>query len=191
MSRESRISVTRTVQTRVDAAGHLNSPGDAVLIERGGPRWLIMLCPCGCGDEIPINLDSRTGPAWRLYRDSKRGISLYPSVWRDTGCESHFIVWRGRIYLFGGRDHGLWSRTIDEINSSLLDEVRNRLPRRGLVSYVDIADSLGEIPWEVLNACRRLVHNGEASEGKGPERGKFGKIAEFGSGADSGQLHNK
>jgi len=34
----------------------VSAPGDAVLIERGAPRWLLLAR--GCGTELPINLDT-------------------------------------------------------------------------------------------------------------------------------------
>src|SRR5258708_7376675 len=65
------LALKSTVESRASAADLLKSPGDAVLIQRGQPRWLILKCPCGCGDEIPVNLDRRAGKAWRFYGDAK------------------------------------------------------------------------------------------------------------------------
>ena len=73
----------------------LHEPGEAVLVSRGHDRLLVMRCPCACGDDIIVNLDREAGPAWVLYQ-RRRGTSLYPSVWRDTGCGSHFVVWEDR-----------------------------------------------------------------------------------------------
>src|SRR6266478_332599 len=91
----------RVVPTRGEASAYLKAPGDAVIVERGRPRLLMLSCPCGCGEELPINLDARAGPAWRLYRNRRTGMSLFPSVWRESGCESHFVVWGDKIFLFG------------------------------------------------------------------------------------------
>jgi len=30
----------------------VSAPGDAVLIKRGAPRWLLLARPCGCGTEL-------------------------------------------------------------------------------------------------------------------------------------------
>ena len=54
-----RLRFCGTVSTRGAASTHLKSAGDAVLIERGRPRLLVLSCPCGCGEEFPINLDPR------------------------------------------------------------------------------------------------------------------------------------
>src|SRR5437867_10955077 len=87
-----------SVVSRDDARPFLVASGDIVLVQRGRPRSVIMKCPCGCREELVINLDDRVGPAWRLYRD-KRGLTLFPSVWRDSGCRSHFIVWHDTILM--------------------------------------------------------------------------------------------
>jgi hypothetical protein len=176
MSEDPKLQLKRVVQSRGEAAGYLKSPGDAVLIERGRPRWLLLSCPCGCGEELPINLDSRAGPAWRLYKNAKLGVSVYPSVWRDTGCGSHFIIWRDSIFLFGQDDDYFGWRGRDEEMAVLSEAVRERLIENKFVSYVDISDLLGEVPWDVLHACRSLVRKGIAREGMGKQRGTFRRI---------------
>lgn len=96
-----RLKFKGVIQTRSEASGLLKSPGDAVLIERGKPRWLLISCPCGCGDEFPINLDPRAGPAWRLYQNQRTGLTLSPSVWRKSGCCSHYVIWHNQILMSG------------------------------------------------------------------------------------------
>jgi hypothetical protein len=46
---------------------------------------------------LSINLDPRTGKAWRLRQD-RFGVTLLPSVWRTSGCKSHFILWRNAVW---------------------------------------------------------------------------------------------
>jgi len=171
-----KVLVRGTVQSRGEVAGLLKVPGDVVIIERGTPRWLLMKCPCGCGEDLPVNLDKRAGPAWRLYRNKNRGISLYPSVWRDTGCKSHFILSRGIIYLFARYDDDWDSHDSAASNDLLQTSVLRELPTAELISYVDIADSLGEVPWDVLDVCRQLVREGRAREGHDKQRGHFGAL---------------
>jgi hypothetical protein len=174
------------VSSRGEASPLLDSSGDAVLVERGRPRLLVLSCPCGCGEQFPINLDPRAGPAWRLYGGSKeidslgagtwrrrRSLSVFPSVWRETGCRSHYIVWDGRIILFG-RDYDYEGSL--ELTAEMMEEVFARLPAKGLASSTDIADALGAVPWDVMTACRRLVKACRAWEGKGKERGHFGRL---------------
>jgi len=114
MTRDKTLRLLKVVSTRGEAAGYLKSPGDAVLIERGRPRLLLLACPCGCGEEYPINLDDRAGKAWRIYRNRGKGLTLFPSVWRDTGCGSHFIIWRDRILLFGQGEEVLDESSLED-----------------------------------------------------------------------------
>lgn len=170
------------VSSRGEASPLLESSGDAVLVERGRPRLLVLSCPCGCGEHFPINLDPRSGPAWHLYGESgdapagrwrrRRSLSLFPSVWRESGCRSHYIIWDGQIILFGQNDEYEGSL---ELTADMLEEVFGRLPAEGLVPLTELADALGAVPWDVATACRRLVKAGRAWEGKGKQRGHFGR----------------
>jgi uncharacterized protein DUF6527 len=164
------------VEHRAEATGHLKAPGDAVLIERGTPRWLLMACPCGCGAELPINLDRRAGKAWRLYKHGNAGLSVYPSVWRDTDCKSHFIIWRGNILLFDEREEDFVSPPLGAALIALTDSVLKEIPVAGFASYVHISDSLAEDPWDVLDVCRTLVNRKLLREGLGKERGTFARL---------------
>jgi len=56
-----------------------------------------MLCPCGCGDRIELNLLQQVRPRWQVFEHPIGFVTLKPSVWRRKGCKSHFIVREGRI----------------------------------------------------------------------------------------------
>lgn len=56
-----------------------------------------MLCPCGCGDVIAMNLLEQTSPRWSVRIDPGGSVSVIPSVWRSKGCRSHFWLWESRI----------------------------------------------------------------------------------------------
>lgn len=165
------VNVKAVVESRSDVGTLLKKPGDAVIIQRGRPRWLMLKCPCGCGEDIPINLDQRAGKAWRYYEGGGRGVTLFPSIWRDTNCQSHFIVWRGRILLFDGYGVGEASRLPGLLD--LVQRVRSVWPSGAMVSYVEVADAMGEIPWDVLEACRHLAREGVLVEGSGQRRTMF------------------
>lgn len=153
------------VQHRHEADEHLCSPGQAVLVRRGVDRSLTLLCPDGCGETLTINLDRRAGPAWRAYLEGP-ALSLYPSVWRNTGCRSHFIVWRSRIY-WCDRDEELQAVDADleaRVMRALMPTAR---------PYAEIAKDLDVVPWAVLSACRRLQRLGKVREGSGQEQGWF------------------
>lgn len=152
------------------------APGRAILVGREEqPRWLVMTCPCGCGDEIRVNLDHRSGPAWRIYTSPQGRLSVYPSVWRDSGCGSHFIIWSDRLYLFGRYPDDAESQWISAQRRELLPMVRDRLGGEP-VHFVELADEMGQVPWDVLDALRGLARLGEVQEGRGPQSGWFTRV---------------
>lgn len=161
-----RVSVVGEVSHRHEADAILSAPGSAVLVRRGVLRSLVMKCPDSCGDTLTINLDRRAGPAWRMYRN-RHGLSLFPSVWRDSGCKSHFILWRSQLFWCDYDDPEL-----DEQDPHLEQRVFDSLGA-SLIHYTDLADTLGEIPWSVLIACRHLVRQGKAEEGTVKQKGMF------------------
>ncbi|MGO8754722.1 MAG: DUF6527 family protein [Gallionellaceae bacterium] len=168
-----KLTLKATVLSRGAASSYLKKPGDAVIVDRQGPRWLILMCPCGCGEEFPINLDSRSGPAWRLYKNQRTGLSLYPSVWRESECKSHYIIWRNKIFLFNRYDEDFYDTSHKGESLRFKNAVREQLSTQGFISFYDIAEVLGEIPWDVLMACRSLVQEGFAYERSGKQRGSF------------------
>ncbi len=176
MMRPQRIRLKATVSTRGEASGHLKTAGDAVLIQRGRPRWLLLSCPCGCGEEFPINLDPQAGPAWRLYGNLQSGLTLFPSVWRESGCRSHYVIWRDRIYLFSRYEDDFETAEQPGEIAALTESVRARLRKNVLIPFAEIADSLDAVPWDVLMVCRNLVRKGVAREGRDKQRGSFGLV---------------
>jgi hypothetical protein len=144
----------------------LKQPGDAVLIERGVPRLLLLQCPCGCGDNLTINLDRRVGPAWRHYLRGEN-LSLYPSYWRDSHCGSHFILWNNQVYWCDWDDDRYWRGT-----AHLESQVWTALTS-DFINYETLADQLGEIPWDVLQACYALVRGGRAVQHPDRRAGAF------------------
>lgn len=145
--------------------------GDAVLVVRGIVRSLILNCPCGCGQYLTINLDSRVGPAWRIYL-RKNALTLFPSYWRDSHCESHFILWGNRIYWCDRDD---WLR--DEVSAGLRQSVLETLPDE-FTRYEIVAEKIGEIPWDVLEACRALARERKAEQHPDKRRrGEFRRMS--------------
>ena len=69
-----------------------------VVAQDDGEAWSVgMTCPCGCGDAIELALFPEAEQRWRLSVDANGRPSLSPSVWRRTGCRSHFWVREGRV----------------------------------------------------------------------------------------------
>ncbi len=156
------------VEHRHEADERLRASGEAVVVRRGVDRSLTMLCPDGCGETLTINLDRRTGPAWRLYSEGQ-SVSLFPSVWRNTGCCSHFIVWRSRIYWCD------WGEELQSMDEEFEARVMSKLTA-ALQTYVQIAEAIDVVPWAVLSACQRLQRRGLAHEGAGNQRGWFRSV---------------
>lgn len=156
--RANKVSFRGRVSHRHEASDLLKIAGDAVLVDRGVARSIAMACPDGCGEELTINVDRRSGPAWRYYLIGSE-LSLYPSVWRSSGCRSHFIVWRSRVY---------WCDWEDELEGATTDVIERTFSALGsnFVSYLAIADDLDAIPWAVLSACRELCRRGLAEAGR-------------------------
>lgn len=70
-----------------------------VVAREDGELWSAgMNCPCGCGEIIELGLFPEAEQSWTLEMDGHRRPTLLPSVWRRTGCRSHFWMRRGRIY---------------------------------------------------------------------------------------------
>jgi hypothetical protein len=63
-----------------------------------GYDWsAVMLCPCGCGKTLEMNLLPDTKPVWKLTVHADGTASLHPSVWLKTGCGCHFFLRGGRV----------------------------------------------------------------------------------------------
>ena len=168
-NRGNHLTLRALVNSRDEARELVAKPGDAALIVRGIPTSIVLGCPCGCGDQLTINLDPRSGPAWRFF-ESEGKITLYPSVWRESGCRSHFVVWRNTILLFGQDD---FSRHRNRrLETRLYRRLRDGRPHH----FADLADALNELPWSVLVACENLARDGKVHELEAPNRGSFVRL---------------
>ena len=166
MPRTYKINFTGKFSARDEAAASLKAPGDTALVHRGVARMLLMNCPCGCGDLLIINLDRRAGPAWRIYRRGD-AISLFPSYWRDTKCESHFILWRNIIHWCDWDDDNIWSSS-SEIEERVFSALTDHF-----INYEDLAEQLQEVPWDILQACHALARKGRAIYNSPKRKGEF------------------
>ncbi|WP_228480154.1 DUF6527 family protein [Pseudomonas aeruginosa] len=55
-------------------------------------------------DVLEVALIKGARQRWSLSVDGKGRPTLYPSIWRTTGCRSHFWVRKGRIHWCGKAD---------------------------------------------------------------------------------------
>lgn len=68
-----------------------------VVVHNRRPYWALFRCPSGCGEVISLSLQPAHNPRWSVKTDGKGRPTLYPSVWRNNGCRSHFWVEAGRV----------------------------------------------------------------------------------------------
>lgn len=68
-----------------------------IVEEDGIEEQAAMVCPCGCGKTLQMNLLTDDRPCWRVTKHADGTASLYPSVWRQKDCRCHFWFRRGRI----------------------------------------------------------------------------------------------
>lgn len=68
-----------------------------IVREDGFDEQVALLCPCGCGRILQMNLLPDERPCWQLMRNADGAVTVYPSVWRKKGCGSHFWLRKGRI----------------------------------------------------------------------------------------------
>jgi hypothetical protein len=105
-------------------------------------------------------------------------LSVYPSVWRDSECEAHFIVLRDRINMLGPVRDDQWVDDEVENEKGLEEQTLSLLSSSWDQSYEEISASItGSIPWDVLRCCRGLSRKGLAIEGHGANIGKFRKAS--------------
>ncbi|HEY5378569.1 MAG TPA: DUF6527 family protein [Pseudolabrys sp.] len=151
MLRPKKINFKGVVERHSDAAELVQKPADVALVSRGVIRSLAIRCPDGCGEVISVNLDERAGAAWRLFHRHEK-LSLYPSVWRESGCKAHFILWNDHLIWCDGYDSPSWS------NDELKSRIREILPNssQDYVHFEAIAAQLDIVPWEALWACQSL-----------------------------------
>jgi hypothetical protein len=90
-----------------------NLSRDIFLVNRAGiNRWVVLACPCGCGERLDVNLMSHRRPHWRL-RQHRGAISLLPSLWvSKERCGSHFWLIRNRVVWTASDDRLARSETL-------------------------------------------------------------------------------
>lgn len=82
------------------------------LVGEGRHLWsAAMLCPCGCGEVIQLNLLQGTRPRWSVIEHDDGCLTLHPSVWRRAGCKSHYFFRNGMV---------AWCRAARAIHEPLL-----------------------------------------------------------------------
>jgi hypothetical protein len=94
--RRSRPTVYRAVL--VDEFPESLRPLTVYIAGETGHQWgAALICPCGCGDRIELNLLPQVRPSWTVELQRDRIVTLMPSVWRRKGCKSHFFIRQGNV----------------------------------------------------------------------------------------------
>ena len=101
-------------------------------------------------------------------------MTLFPSVWREGGCRSHFIVWRGHILWCDRFEDGNREPLYDaSLEATVLDAMDRATPR----SVAEMADAIDELVWDVNRVAGRLVQHGLARTWKADGGWVFVRIA--------------
>jgi hypothetical protein len=67
------------------------------VVERAGTlKWVLLRCPCGCGEDLALNLMRSHLPVWELAVNRTGQASLHPSV-HATTCGAHFWLRNGTV----------------------------------------------------------------------------------------------
>ncbi len=73
-------------------------PNEIYIVGESGQYWYIcLLCPCGCGEVIQISTLSNDKPRWNFRKGGFYRITVAPSIWRTSGCKSHFFIRNGIV----------------------------------------------------------------------------------------------
>jgi len=74
-----------------------------VLGEEGDDWAAVFVCPCGCKADVWLNLLAHSDgrPTWTVEGREGAKVHINPSVWRQTGCRSHFFIRKGRVVWAG------------------------------------------------------------------------------------------
>lgn len=87
---------------RVDEEPEPLQPSTLYLLGNSRKPWAaIILCPCGCKEIVRLNLLVEARPCWTATNHFDCTTSLNPSIFRTTGCKSHFWIRHGVVEWAG------------------------------------------------------------------------------------------
>lgn len=96
---QSLVSFASVQQLATLPPNHSLLPGQFISVSHKGKLfWSVFRCPCGCGEVISLPMSHPHTPRWRLEISTAGRPTLYPSIWRNKGCKSHFWLTDGSVY---------------------------------------------------------------------------------------------
>ncbi|WP_363928503.1 DUF6527 family protein [Thiobacillus sp. 0-1251] len=89
--------VVEIFDDRAAASMAAKRTGVAALVRGGhGYKWMLFTCPCGCKQQIALNMMRSHSPRWRVEVRSRNLFTVHPSV-DSTTCGAHFWLRDGRV----------------------------------------------------------------------------------------------
>lgn len=85
------------VQAVAERPRRLNRRCLYVTFQAGAPAFGVMICPCGCGETLNLRFFGERHPRWSVTWDRRKRPTVLPSIWRKSGCRSHFHLTAGRV----------------------------------------------------------------------------------------------
>src|SRR5262245_54037908 len=69
------------LESRSEAQQSIQREGAIAIVTSGGtPKWLMMKCPCRCGQMLALNLMASHSPHWRVAMPDPLRVTVFPSV---------------------------------------------------------------------------------------------------------------
>ena len=59
-------------------------------------KWAFFKCPCGCQDQVALNLMQSHYPFWKVEIKSSKDFSIHPSI-DSTTCKAHYWIKHGLV----------------------------------------------------------------------------------------------
>lgn len=59
-------------------------------------KWAFFKCPCGCKEQVVLNLMQSHYPFWKVEIESSEDFSISPSI-DSTTCKAHYWIKHGRV----------------------------------------------------------------------------------------------
>lgn len=75
---------------------------------KGNNYWAMFKCPCGCENVISVSLQRIHKLHWWVVKSRSGRPSLYPSIWQNKGCMSHFWIRDGKVYWCKNTGQAPW-----------------------------------------------------------------------------------